>query len=679
VPFVRPSPRTSEGRASAADRSAGFRRRSTGAWALPTAVLVVLVGLTLGFWRAEVRVTPDPLSPAPRHVLWGGLAISVLMSAAVFQTLLHRARAQAQTLQHLDAIESLNAISTAIGAQLSAGTALDALSEAAHRLLRMDRAVIGMYDPEKRALEVVATAGSVPSDFPKTFRLPDLPASSHCLETNTALFEEDTRRPTRPYGTSAVQAFVARSLILIPLRLEGRPIGLLTMSSSEPREFTRLDRRIGELLGAQASVVLSNQRLYQTMRSALEASQRLLRQRQALSAAADIQSHGAVEGSLNQIVQLMPSVVGAEVCGVTLVTGPGLESVLAAVSPPYERIVGQRTGPNDLAFEAFATRRPLVVPNAHTDPRVHSSWQNVPGVGSILYMPMFRTDRGPLGILALARHQTGSFTQEQVELAQAFSSLAAVAVENARLLEQTRTDAAAKTMLLRELNHRVKNNLTGIVALLEVNRPAMDAQAGEWLNRATDRIRAMAGAHQLFTGGMERIPLTSLVAQTLAGCSASRPPGISAQTDLDEVKATLGPEQAVALAMVLNELCYNAMVHALRGGGSLTIRARGGTHDARGTEAAGAEDRVTIEVIDSGASEAPGRPAPADDANPEPLSAMTTPSGPVRPVNGTGFGLELVEGLVRRELHGTFELRPGEQGGTIAVVEFPLAPGELQP
>jgi GAF domain-containing protein len=637
-------------------------------WLLPAAVFAVFVGLTIGFWRAEMRVVGNPASHAPAYLLWGGLAISFLISGAVFQVLLHRARAEAQTLKHLDAIESLNAISAAISAQLSSGTALDALVAAAHRLLRMDRAGIALLDPEKRVLNVLAVAGEVPPEFPRSFQLADLPASSYALETNTNLFEGDTRRPTRSYGSRAVETFAARALILIPLRLESKPIGLLTMSSSAPREFTRLDRRICELLGAQASVVLSNQQLYQTMRSALEASQRLLHQRQALSAAAAFQSHGAVEGALDQIVRLMPSVIGAEVCGVTLVSGPNLQAVLAAVSPPYERLVGQRTGPNELSNEAFARREPLIVPDARRDPRVHTSWQNVSDLGSLLYIPMFRTDREPLGILGLARQQTGPFSHEHVELAQAFSSLAAVAVENARLLEQTRQDATAKAMLLRELNHRVKNNLTGIVALLEMDRPPMDAATSDWLDRATDRIRAMAGAHQLFAGGLDRVPLASLVTQTLTACSASRPAGVTLSTDLGTVNATLGPEQAVALAMVLNELCYNAMVHGLRAGGALTIRARGVTDDAATASAgpAAGGQRVVIEVADSGggAARGNGHPAPGDAAR------ATLPAA------GTGFGLELVEGLVRRELRGTFLLRPGEQGGTVAVVEFPLAPGE---
>jgi two-component sensor histidine kinase len=130
--------------------------------------------------------------------------------------------------------------------------------------------------------------------------------------------------------------------------------------------------------------------------------------------------------------------------------------------------------------------------------------------------------------------------------------------------------------------------------------------------------------------------------------------------------------------MVLNELCYNAMVHGLRGGGALTIRARGGTHEAAALDAGAAtEERVVIEVIDSGGRlNGNGRTAPSGEGPPVSASAVAAP--PVRPPpgNGTGFGLELVEGLVRRELHGTFELRPSEQGGTVAVVEFPLASGE---
>jgi GAF domain-containing protein len=395
-----------------------------GMWVLTALLFVVLVALTLSLWQAEVRIDRASGGRSPLYVLWGGLVISVLMSGAVFQTLLHRMRVQKQTQKHLEAIESLCAISTATCAEIKAGTALDTLAVAAQQLLRMDRAAIGMLDAADRTLHVVSAVGAVPPGFPKVFRLAELPASSYCMETSTISYEEDLRRSARRYGSQATRAFGAVSLVLIPLRLEDAPIGLLTLSSSRPRKFSDLDRRICELLGSQASVVLSSQQLYKQMRSALDSSQRLLAQRQAVSAAnAAIKSDGTIEDSLAQIVRLIPAAIGTNVCGLTLVTAHNRESILAAVSPPFEEIVGTRTGPSSLSEEAFTTRKPLVIPGAGSEPRLHSSWQNIPNVGSILYIPMFRSDGDPLGILALARSQTGNFTPEQIELGQTFSVL----------------------------------------------------------------------------------------------------------------------------------------------------------------------------------------------------------------------------------------------------------------
>ena len=637
---------------------------SAGHWVLTVVLLIVLVALTLSLWRAEVRIDRASGGRSSLYVLWGGLTISGLMSWAVFQTLSHRVRVQNQTQKHLEAIEALHAISTATCAQLEAGTALDTLAIAAQQLLRMDRAAIGMLDAADRTLHVVSAVGAVPPGFPKVFRLADLPASSYCIETSTISYDEDLRRSARLYGPQATRAFGAVALVLIPLRLESTPIGLLTLSSSRPRKFSDLDHRICELLGSQASVVLSNQQMYKQMRSALDSSQRLLAQRQAISAAnAAIKSDGTIEDSLAQIVRLIPAAIGTDVCGLTLVNEHNGESVLAAVSPPFETIVGLRTGPSALSEEAFATRKPLVISDAGAEPRLHSSWQHIPNVGSILYIPMFRSDGNPLGILALARHQTGTFTPEQIELGQTFSVLAALAVENARLLEQTQDDAATKTVLLRELNHRVKNNLSGIVALLELNRPSMPVEVCQWLDRLTSRVRSMAGAHQLFTGGIERVPIESLISPILAACMVNRAPGVHVRTELDVDKLTLGAEQAVALAMVLNELCYNAMIHGLGKGGTLTIRAHNGTQES---ESSG--HRVVIEVADDGSGCCAPSGSFSESCAP---AALKSPSD-----RGTGYGLELVAGLVGRELRGTFVLRPGDQGGTVALVEFPLGGAE---
>jgi two-component sensor histidine kinase len=466
-------------------------RNSAGIWLMTFALWAVLAGLSVALWWTDLSDRTLP-SLAPIFVLCGGLAISVFMPLAVLQMLLTQARREEQTQRHLEAIESLNAISTAISGQIGSGTALHELAAAAGRLLAMERSGVCLLDEAHRTLEVVAAAGDMPEKFPTLFRLDQLPACDYSIRTNSVVFEDDIRTVTRPYSLETVRMFGVVSMILIPLQIEGRPIGLLTFSSSHPNRFTYLDRRIAELLGSQASVILSKD----------------------------------------------------------------------------------------------------------------------------------------------------------------------------RLIDQTRRDALAKTTLLRELNHRVKNNLTGIVTLLELNVPKMPPEVRKWLDRATDRIRAMAGAHQLFTGGMESVGLEELVVQTLSALSVSKPPNVTVRTDLDEVRVSLDTEQAVGLAMVLHELCFNAMVHGLRDGGVLTIRA----HKSNGTVAAGQPGGiVVIDVIDDGVGCWHARVPESDHL--APLVERCD-------ISGTGHGLELVGGLVKRELRGKFLIRPGDEGGTVATVEFPLGGDE---
>jgi GAF domain-containing protein len=641
-------------------------RRPVNFWLLPSVIFVVLAALTLALWQAEIRIVGKNAPRSPAYVLGGGLCISLLMSIAVLQVLLHRFAEQERTQRQLEAIERLNALSTAISAQISSGKALDELAESSRQLLSMGRAGVCLVEENGQALRIIAFAGDMPAQFADRFDLALLPACRHCLETNTIIFDCDIRTGARPYNVATLQMFEVVGMVLIPLRLENKPIGLLSLSSSTPCEFTDLDRRVAQLLASQASVILSNAQLYNQMKSALESQSRLLRQREALSEAnAAVRSNASIDESLRQIARLVPVALGADYSGVSLVTGPNLEMVLVAASPPHEHLVGLQSGPSALSEQAFRERQPVIVSDAHNDSRVHPNWKKLQGMQSILCVPMFTADQQPMGILSLARKQTGTFSHEQIELIQTFSALAAVATENARLLEQTRHDAQAKTELLRELNHRVKNNLTGIVALLQMDAPQMPQDVAQWLKRVTDRIRVMAGAHQLFTGEMQRVTLEALVAQTLATVAISKPPAVQVQTEMESGRLTLGTEQAVGLAMILHELCYNALVHGLRNGGMLTIRSRALSNGSNRTGNAQepAKSAVMIEVINDGIS----LDGASDNGN-----GVGPPQ--LHPDAGSGHGLGLVGGLVRRELKGKFSFRP-QPGGAVATVEFPLGDG----
>lgn len=600
-------------------------------WTLPGLVFLVTALMTIALWRAEVRLERFVPAHWAYWILIGGLLCSLLLAASVFWSLVQRSRTQYESQRQQAALESLSAISTAVNARLGTGAdVLDQLAESARQLLQMDRCSIRLLDERNRTLRLMASAGDGARTPPKNESVDDVPGCRQGLDSGE------------------IQWDGAAGRIIVPLDVEGRRLGVLVLNSSGPREFTDFDRRLGKLLGAQAAVLLANSRMYQQMKDALQSRSRLLRQRQALAAAnAVIQSTDPLHDSLQQIVKIVPAAVGADMCGLSLITGPGLDSVVAAATPPFDSIIGSAvTGPNPAAEHVFGTGEPLVIRDARHDARLHATWKKIGGIGSMLYLPMFHSNREPLGVFALVRYVTGRFSQEQVELARTFAAVTAVAVENTRLLEQTRRDADAKTVLLRELNHRVKNNLAGIVGLLSFDVPDMSAPVRAWLDRATDRIRVMAGTHQLFTGEEQSVDLKDLVGQTVSALSVARHPGVSVYTDFDGVAARLRGDRAVSLAMALHELCYNALIHGLSEGGTLTIRARRANHAA-----------VAIDVVDEGT---------------QARAAETTPP------HATGQGLALVQGLVGRELHGTLTLRPGDVRGTVATIEFPLRGDEKE-
>jgi len=240
-------------------------------------------------------------------------------------------------------------------------------------------------------------------------------------------------------------------------------------------------------------------------------------------------------------------------------------------------------------------------------------------------------------------------------MAHLWGAQAAVVLAQGRLYDQLRRQVETNQTLLRELNHRVKNNLAGIHGLLVVDQPELSPEAHRWLDRVISRVETMARAHELFSGGMQSVGLEELVNQTLASIRAIKPPAVRVEVDMSRLNTPLATDRAVTLAIVLNELCYNAIVHGVGTDGSLTVRGR--LTDEPGMAA--------IDVIDHAGSNGHDTAA----------SARVVTS----PIPSSGMGLSLVSALVGRELQGKLNIDPAPDGGTIVTVEFPLARIKSQP
>jgi two-component sensor histidine kinase len=133
------------------------------------------------------------------------------------------------------------------------------------------------------------------------------------------------------------------------------------------------------------------------------------------------------------------------------------------------------------------------------------------------------------------------------------------------------TSSAAKTALLREVDHRVKNNLQLISSLLLLQiRRTDDAEVKTALKSTLERVSAVATVHRrLFQGpAIERFELSQFVRDLANDLAvAARRPEITFRLDLQEVE--IAASQAAPAALVINELIANALKHAFpegRGG-----------------------------------------------------------------------------------------------------------------
>ena len=218
--------------------------------------------------------------------------------------------------------------------------------------------------------------------------------------------------------------------------------------------------------------------------------------------------------------------------------------------------------------------------------------------------------------------------------------------EHARLTRSL----AEKEVLIKEIHHRVKNNLQIVASLLGLQAQTTKEQAAAGVLRESQhRVEAMALIHQQLCGAdcfreVELAPQARLLMGNLFDAFGVDPSRIWGQVVADAGVAdagdsgspVLGVDQAIPVLLILNEVISNALKHAFPQERSGSIR----------VEAYSRNGRVELSVIDDGVGGREGSGGAQDKT----------------------LGLEIVE-ILTRQLRGTWELK--REGGTMFHLSFP--------
>ena len=223
------------------------------------------------------------------------------------------------------------------------------------------------------------------------------------------------------------------------------------------------------------------------------------------------------------------------------------------------------------------------------------------------------------------------------------SAGAAVLIRDVTEVKRRDRALMSKDATIREIHHRVKNNLQTVAALLRLQaRRTTNAEGREALIESVRRVSSIALVHDALSMSVdEEVNLDEVIDRILPimndVASVDTPIRINRVGDL----GVLDSDRATALIMVITELVQNAIEHAFDPAaqeGSVTIRAE---RSARWLD---------VVVHDDGRGLPEGFSLEKSDR----------------------LGLQIVRTLVSAELDGSLGMREGSEGGTDVVLRVPI-------
>lgn len=137
------------------------------------------------------------------------------------------------------------------------------------------------------------------------------------------------------------------------------------------------------------------------------------------------------------------------------------------------------------------------------------------------------------------------------------------------LLEEKSQALARSTLLMREMNHRVKNNLAIIQSLLNIqSREATDDHSRGALTDSAARVQAVSRIHETLSSTVDLKEVSvadyfRTLVRELASNFDIREPAYRITLDIDDI--TLDMDTLIPVALVVNELTTNAFKHAYAG------------------------------------------------------------------------------------------------------------------
>jgi two-component sensor histidine kinase len=171
-------------------------------------------------------------------------------------------------------------------------------------------------------------------------------------------------------------------------------------------------------------------------------------------------------------------------------------------------------------------------------------------------------DGKPFGVLEVDSKSDGQFVEHDLAFLQGAANVLGMAIERERNERQLKAALARQQFLVKEMNHRVKNSLTIVVSLLQMQGRSGNQETADQLEETARRVNAIARAHERlyrnnYIESMDLGAYIEEVCQDMDSSVINCPVQVDAQRGID-----IKVDNAISVALIIVELITNCAKYA---------------------------------------------------------------------------------------------------------------------
>jgi two-component system, NtrC family, sensor kinase len=248
-----------------------------------------------------------------------------------------------------------------------------------------------------------------------------------------------------------------RAVLALPLLCEGKPVGALAIAKAEPTPFSDRQIQLLKTFADQAVIAIENVRLFETEQARTRELSEALEQQTATSEVLRVISSSPtnVQPVFDAIAESAVRLCDGQFSFVLRFDGKLMDfasccGLSAEGLDTFRRMLPLPLSGDTASGRAIVRRAVVEIPDVQADPAYGPQAQGLAKAvtyRSIAAIPLLH-EGNPIGTIAVARANAGSFPTRQIVLLQAFADQAVIAIQNVRLFDevQARTRELAKSL-----------------------------------------------------------------------------------------------------------------------------------------------------------------------------------------------------------------------------------------